>query len=250
MTHLKRLSSPFLLLAFLALWETYSRMGGISKTVLPPPSDIFYALFVYRDTLLVHTIQTVEEAVIGLFLAIVLGVGVAITLFLFPRIRDAVYPLLVLSQTIPVIALAPLLLIWFGFDLFPKVIIVVLYCFFPIAIAVSDALKAVDQNTVDLLKSMRASEWQILRFVRLPASLTAFFSGLRISTTAAIGGAIVGEYVGAYKGLGVFMQTSANSHAIVLVFAALAIVVFVSLLLLRLVTIAERLSTPWRYAEK
>src|SRR3990167_8326271 len=105
MTHLRKLSSPFLLLAFLALWETYSRMGGISKTVLPPPSDIFYALFVYRDTLLVHTIQTVEEAVIGLFLAIVLGVGVAITLFLFPRIRDAVYPLLVLSQTIPVIAL-------------------------------------------------------------------------------------------------------------------------------------------------
>ena len=136
MMHVRKLSSPLFLLAFLALWELYSRMGGISKTVLPPPSDIFHALFVYRDTLLVHTIQTVEEALIGLFLAIVLGVGVAIALFLFPRIRDAVYPLLVLSQTIPVIALAPLLLIWFGFDLFPKVIIVVLYCFFPIAIAV------------------------------------------------------------------------------------------------------------------
>src|SRR3989338_9389646 len=123
MTHLKRLSSPLLLLAFLALWELYSRLGGVPKTVLPPPSYIFHALFAYRDTLLVHTMQTVEEAVIGLFLAIVLGVGVAIALFLFPRIRDAVYPLLVLSQTIPVIALAPLLLIWFWFYIFPKVII-------------------------------------------------------------------------------------------------------------------------------
>lgn len=247
MTLTKKMSSPLLLLAaFLALWEIYSRLGGISKTVLPAPSDIFHALFVYRDVLLVHTIQTVEEALIGLFLAIVLGVGVAIALFLFPRIRDAVYPLLVLSQTIPIIALAPLLLIWFGFDLIPKVIIVVLYCFFPIAIAVTDALRTADQNTVDLLKSMRASEWQILRFVRLPASLTAFFSGLRISATYAIGGAIVGEYVGAYRGLGVFMQTSANSHAIVLVFAALAVIVFLSMALLGLVSFAERMCTPWK----
>lgn len=242
----KYVPSLLFLSAFLIVWELYSRMGGIPKTVLPPPSDIFQAIFTYRDILLVHTIQTVEEAVIGLFLAVVLGISVAVTLFLFPRVRAAVYPLLVVSQTIPIIALAPLLLIWFGFDLFPKVIIVVLYCFFPIAIAVSDALKAVDQNTVDLLKSMRASEWQILRFVRLPASLTVFFSGLRISSAYAIGGAIVGEYVGAYQGLGVFMQTSANSHAIVLVFAALAIVVLVSILLLWLVTIAERLCTPWR----
>src|SRR3989344_8620163 len=127
MINLRKLSSPILLVSFLGLWELYSRLGGIPKTVLPPPSDIFHAIFAYWDTLLVHTIQTVEEALIGLFLAIVLGVGVAIALFLFPRIRDAVYPLLVLSQTIPVIALAPLLLIWFGFDLFPKVIIVVLY---------------------------------------------------------------------------------------------------------------------------
>lgn len=238
--------SLILLAAFLTVWEGASRLGFVAKTVLPPPSDIFAAIVTYRDILVVHTIQTVAETLIGLLLAIVLGVGVAIVLFLFPRVRAAVYPLLVFSQTIPIIALAPLLLIWFGFDLLPKVIVVVLYCFFPIAIAVSDALHAVDQNAVDLLRSMRASSWQILYFVRLPSSLPAFFSGLRISATYAITGAIVGEYVGAYKGLGVFMQTSANSHAIHLVFAALVVVALLSILLLALVSILERIFTPWK----
>ena len=238
--------SVLLLSAFLLVWEAASKLGNISKTILPAPSDMFAAIITYRDILLVHTIQTLEETLIGLLLATALGVGIAILLFLFPRVRAAVYPILVLSQTIPIIALAPLLLIWFGFDLLPKVIVVVLYCFFPIAIAVTDALHAVDRNSVDLLKSMRASNWQILYFVRLPSALPAFFSGLRISATYAITGAIVGEYVGAYKGLGVFMQTSANSHITVLVFAALAIVALLSIALLAFVSILERMYTPWK----
>ena len=242
----KYIPSVLLLVASLSLWELYCRMSGVSKTILPAPSDIFQSLVTYRDILVVHTIQTLEETLVGLLLATALGVGVAILLFLSPRLRAAVYPLLVFSQTIPIIALAPLLLIWFGFDLLPKVTVVVLYCFFPIAIAVSDALHAVDQNSVDLLKSMRASNWQILYFVRLPSALPAFFSGLRISATYAITGAIVGEYVGAYKGLGVFMQTSANSHITVLVFAALAIVALLSIALLALVSFAEKLFTPWK----
>jgi ABC-type nitrate/sulfonate/bicarbonate transport system permease component len=242
--------SLLLLSAFLIVWEAASKLGNISKTVLPAPTDIFAALITYRDILLVHTLQTLAETLIGLLLATALGVGVATLLFLFPRVRAAVYPLLVLSQTIPIIALAPLLLIWFGFDLMPKVIVVVLYCFFPIAIAVVDALRAADQNAVDLLKSMRATRRQILYFVRFPSSLPAFFSGLRISATYAITGAIVGEYVGAYQGLGVFMQTSANSHAIVLVFAALAVVALLSLLLLGFVSLLERICTPWRNAHE
>src|SRR3989338_2799010 len=210
--------SLLLLSAFLFVWEAASKLGNISKTILPAPSDIFAAIITYRDILVVHTIQTLEETLIGLLLATALGVGIAI----------------------------PLFLIWFGFDLLPKVIVVVLYCFFPIAIAVTDALHAVDQNSVNLLKSMRASNWQILYSVRLPSALPAFFSGLRISATYAITGAIVGEYVGAYKGLGVFMQTSANSHITVLVFAALAIVALLSIALLAFVSILERMYTPWK----
>src|SRR3989344_6321474 len=139
--HMKKFFPSLLLLsAFLFVWEAASKLGNISKTILPAPSDIFAAIITYRDILVVHTIQTLEETLIGLLLATALGVGVAILLFLFPRARAAVYPLLVLSQTIPIIALAPLLLIWFGFDLLPKVIVVGLYCFFPIAIAVTAAV--------------------------------------------------------------------------------------------------------------
>ena len=242
----KLLPSLLLLFAFLLFWELYCRIGNISKIFLPAPSDIIRALFANIELLGMHTAQTVVEALIGISIAIILGVSLAIMIFLFPRMRAAVYPLLVLTQTIPMIALAPLLLIWFGFDLLPKVIIVVLYCFFPIAIAVTDGLSSPDENAVDLLKSMRATPAQILKYVRLPSALPMFFSGLRISVTYAITGAIVGEYVGAYRGLGVFMQTSANSHAIVLVFAALAITAAITLLLLASVSAVERIVIPWK----
>ena len=243
----KKFLPSFLLIAvLLLLWELYGRLGGISKTVLPLPSDIFSATIAHRDVLFLHAGQTLLEASVGLAAAIVIGIGVAILLFLSERIRAAVYPVLVLTQTIPMIALAPLLLLWFGFDLMPKVIIVILYCFFPIAIAVSDGLRSPDQNMVDLLRSMRATHSQIFRCVRFPAALPAFFSGLRISVTYAIGGAIVGEYVGAYRGLGVFLQTSAHSHAIALVFAALMVIIVLTLGLLGLVSVAERACMPWK----
>ncbi len=242
----KNIPSLALLSALILIWEVWCRVGEISKTILPAPSDIMSALFSYRGIIAVHTVQTLEETFVGLFFAALLGVSVAFALYLFPRARTAVYPMLVLSQTIPMIALAPLLLIWFGFDLLPKVIIVVLYCFFPISVALTDALSGAQEDHVELLKSMKASQLQILRYVRLPAALPAFFSGLRISVTYAITGAIVGEYVGAYRGLGVFMQTSANSHAIALVFAALVVVAIVTMLLLALVSTAENIFVPWK----
>ena len=242
----KILPSILLLSAFVLLWELYCRLSGISKMILPSPSAIFQALVTNWPVLLIHTVQTVEEALIGLACAIFLGVSVAMLLLLLPSIRAGVYPLLVFSQTIPVIALAPLLLIWFGFDLTPKVIIVVLYCFFPIAIALSDAFFSTDQNAIALLKSMGASEMHTLIFVHIPNAIPAFFSGLKISVTYAIAGAIVGEYVGAYRGLGVYMQTSANSHATALVFAALAVTALITMLLLGSVSIAEYVCTPWK----
>lgn len=243
---MKKITPLLILVAFVLAWELYCDVTNFPKTILPAPSDIASAIVSNAGILAMHSMQTLEEALVGLFCAIVLGLGVATLLFHFPRVRAGVYPLLVLSQTIPVIALAPLLLIWFGFDLFPKVIIVVLYCFFPITVALSDALKTTDQNIVDLLKSMRASTFQVLKFVRLPAALPAFFSGLKIAVTYAITAAIVGEFVGGYQGLGVYMQTAAHGHAIVLVFAALTVTVVLTLVLLWLVFILERLLTPWQ----
>jgi len=244
---INRFFPPLLILtAFIAVWQFYAQFGNISNTVLPAPSDIAQALIANWQLLAMHGAQTVSEALVGLFFATILGVGVAMLLFSFPRVRAGVNPLLVLSQTIPIIALAPLFLIWFGFEMLPKVLIVILYCFFPITIATFDALRAADEDLVDLLKSMRASSWQILRYVRLPSALPSFFSGLKIATTYSIAGAIVGEFVGAYQGLGIFMLTSANSHAIVLVFAALVVTVLITVALLAGVSVAERLLTPWK----
>ena len=243
--------SPALLvvLSLLVIWEVYARSGLISASVLPAPTAIWQTLLTQRTTIWSHTLQTLVEALIGLGIAIILGVASGVVIFLSSRLRKILYPLLVISQTIPLIALAPLLLIWFGFDILPKVIIVVLYCFYPICIAVSDGLAATDEQLIDLMKSLKASRWQTLRYVQLPAALPAFFSGLKISTTYAVTGAIVGEYVGAYKGLGIYMQSAAHADAIDVVFASILVIVVISLSLLCGVILLETWCLPWRHRD-
>src|SRR5215469_9045849 len=239
-----------LAITLLACWELYVRLGQVSSTVLPTPTDIVRALIDNWDVISGHTLQTLLETILGMAAATILGLLLAVMLDVSPWVRRAIYPLLVTSQTIPMIALAPLLLIWFGFDLGPKVIVVTLYCFFPIAVACADGLAGAEPELLKLLRSMRASRWQILWLVRLPGAMPAFFSGLRIAATYSVTGAIFGEYVGAYQGLGIYMQTSANSHAIVLVFAAILVTAFLSLLLFGLVSVIERIALPWYHGTR
>ena len=234
-----------LVIALLAFWELYVRSGQISPVVLPTPTGIVQALIDNWDVISVHTLQTLLETVLGMSAATLLGLLLAVMLDVSLWTRRAIYPLLVTSQTIPMIALAPLLLIWFGFDLGPKVLVVTLYCFFPIAVACADGLASADPELMKLLRSMRASRWQMLWLVRLPGAMPSFFSGLRIAATYSVTGAIFGEYVGAYQGLGIYMQTSANSHAIILVFAAILVTAVLSLLLFGLVSLIERIALPW-----
>jgi ABC-type nitrate/sulfonate/bicarbonate transport system permease component len=231
--------------SLLAFWELYVRAGQISSQVLPSPIAIIQALIDHWDIIAVNTLQTLLETVLGMAAAVVFGLLLAIMLEISQWSRRAIYPLLVTSQTIPIIALAPLLLIWFGIDLGPKVFVVALYCFFPIAVACADGLGDAEPEMINLLKSMHASRWQILWLVRLPGAMPAFFSGLRIAATYGVTGAIFGEYVGAYQGLGIYMQLSVNSHAIVLVFAAILVIAVLSLLLFGLVSLIERIALPW-----
>ena len=240
---------PAFVLAFalLALWELVVRAGKVSVELLPAPTAIVQALADNWDVISVHTMQTLLETVLGLALATLLGVLIAVLLDVSPAMRRAIYPLLVTSQTIPMIALAPLLLIWFGFDLGPKLIVVTLYCFFPIAVACADGLLGTDPDILRLMRSMKASHWQILWFVRLPGAMPSFFSGLRIAATYSVTGAIFGEYVGAYQGLGIFMQTSFNSHSVILVFAAILVTAVLSLVLFGFVSLIERIALPWYY---
>ena len=167
-----------------------------------------------------------------------------------PWLRRARYPLLVTSQTIPILALAPLLIIWFGFGMTPKVIIVALFCFFPIAINTADGLSSADPELLSLLRAMGASRGQIWRKVRLPASLPYFFSGLRIAAAYCIVGAIIGEWVGGNLGLGIYMLRSSNAFKTEQVFAAIVVSSLLSLALFGLVYLAERLLLPWYLTNK
>ncbi len=249
---LKNLASFGPAVLFLAglciLWEVLAHFFQVSERVLPAPSAIANALLIHWSEILPHLMQTVWEVMFGLTIATVLGVGIALFLDRSDFVRKTVYPLLITSQTIPLIALAPLLLLWFGFGIFPKVIMVTLYCFFPIAIATVGGLAQTERDLLQLLLSMDATYWQTLRYVRIPSALPSFFSGLKIAATYSVSGAIVGEYVGAYQGLGIYMQTMAHSYATVLVFAAIAVTVILSLFLFGLVVLLERLFLPWQKA--
>ena len=234
-----------LTLALLALWELYVRAGHVSVQVLPSPIAIIQALINNWSVIYDNTLQTLLETVLGLAIAAILGLLLAITLDISSWMRRAIYPLLITSQTIPIIALAPLLLIWIGYDIRPKLIVVTLYCFFPIAVATIDGLASAEPELIKLLHSMRATRWQILHLVRLPGAMPAFFSGLRIAAAYSVIGAIFGEYVGAEKGLGIYMQKAANSFATINVFAAILVTTILSLLLFGLVSLIERIALPW-----
>lgn len=243
---MKKYRSSFLLIIFLLVfWEFYVRSGFINLRILPPPSHIFEALYSHWNNLLPHVLQTLLETIIGFLIATILGFVTAILLDISPKINKTIYPLLIISQTIPIIALAPLLLLWFGFGILPKIIIVVLYCFFPIAIAGADGLTHSKKQFMKLLISMDASHFQGLFLVRLPSSLPSFFSGLKIAATYSVAGAIVGEFVGAYQGLGVYMQQAANSYSIALVFASIFVIIILSFLILFGVKIIEKRVIPF-----
>ncbi len=234
-----------LTVALLALWELYVLGSQLSVQVLPSPIAIVQALFANWSVIYDNTLPTLLETVLGLTIAAILGLLLAIALDSSSWVRRAVYPLLITSQTIPIIALAPLLLIWIGYDIRPKLIIVTLYCFFPIAVATVDGMASAQPELLKLLYSMRATRWQILRLVRLPGAMPAFFSGLRIAAAYSVVGAIFGEYVGAEKGLGIYMQKAANSFATIDVFAAILVTTLLSLLLFGLVSIMEHIALPW-----
>ena len=226
-------------------WELIVRAGAVDAHILPTPTSIMQALLDNWDVLLGHTLQTMVETVLGLCIATFFGLACALLLDISLWARRAVYPLLITSQTIPMVALAPLLVIWFGFGTSPKIIVVTLYCFFPIAVACADGLLATDPDLVRLMQSMKATRWQTLLLVRLPGALPSFFSGLRIAATYSVTGAIVGEYVAASQGLGLYMKTSMSANAIILVFAAIVITAVLSLLLFGLVSLLEHIALPW-----
>ncbi len=232
----------------IVVWAAIAATSGLSAFILPSPARVLQAAWRTRDLLGTAIGMTMLETIIGLIIALVLAVALAAAMDLSPFLRRALYPLLVASQTVQILAIAPLLIIWFGFGLTPKVIVVVLVCFFPMAVSMADGLRAADPDLIALLRAMNATRGQIWRIVRLPAALPSFFSGLRVAVTYSVVGATIGEWVGGSTGLGLYMLRSKNALATDQVFVGIVITTLLSMGLFALVYLIERLALPWYYS--
>ena len=242
----RRLGPPLALAGLLLLgWEAYARASGISPFVLPAPSQVLGALWDFRVEAIRHAIPTLVETAVGFSASIAGAIAVAVALDRIDWARRAVEPLLVGSQTIPIIAVAPLVVVWFGFGLLPKVLIVVLVTFFPITIALLDGFASTPPDATELMRSLGAGAGQTFRKVRWPSGLPGLFTGLRISATYAVVAAVIGEYVGATEGLGIWMQLSQRSFRTDLVFAAIVLTAVLSIALYAAVVAMERATIPW-----
>jgi ABC-type nitrate/sulfonate/bicarbonate transport system permease component len=239
-----------LILSLLTVWQLGTSLAQIPKWLLPSPLQILEAGIEARGLLGPHTWQTLKETWLGLGLALVVGLGLALVVDSSSLLRRTIYPLLVTSQTVPILALAPLLIIWFGYGIVPKVIVVALVCFFPIVVSTADGLRVADPDLIALLRAMGASGRQIFLKVRVPGALPSFFSGLKIAITYSVVGAVIGEWVGASQGLGIFMIRSSKNFLTDRVFAAIAVTSLLSIVMFGVVMLLERSLLPWYFARR
>jgi ABC-type nitrate/sulfonate/bicarbonate transport system permease component len=235
------------ILGALLIWHGAVIVGSLPAFILPTPLDVIATGWEQRARLGQAILDTMIGTAIGLSISILLGIAFAALMDLSGFLRRAFYPILVASQTIQILAIAPLLIIWFDFGLTPKIITIVLICFFPMAVATTDGLASSDPDQVALLKVMGASRWQTWRMVRLPSALPSFFSGLKLAVTYSVVGATIGEWVGGSEGLGLYLLRSKNALATDQVFAAMLITTLLSIGLFLLVTLAERIAMPWYF---
>jgi ABC-type nitrate/sulfonate/bicarbonate transport system permease component len=236
------------LAAVIAVWQLTTTLAAVDPTVLPGPWRVVASTWDDRVNIWPAILTTTEEVLLGLVLAIVVAFVVGIAIDRSRVVRGSVYPLVVASQTVPIIALAPLVLIWFGFGISPKVVLVALFSFFPITVGLVGGLASVDPDAVNLVRTMRATNLQILVRVRLPAALPQMFTGLRISVTYAFTSAIVAEFVGATQGLAVYMNAARTAAPIRtdLVFGATLVTALLTIALFVVVGLLQRLAMPWR----
>ncbi len=240
------LPAVVMLMSIVALWELVCLTAKIPEYVLPAPSLIFIALWENIFLLLDHTKITLIAVLGGLALAILVAFILAMAMDRWKPLKQALYPVLVISQAVPIIALAPLMLIWFGVGLLPKVLIVALVCFFPLAVNLVEGFSQVDPEAIDLMQTMHADRWMIMRSVQLPFAMPYFFSGLKIAATYSVLGAIIGEWLGARAGLGIYMLRTMHSYRLSHLLAAIIVVIILSLIMFKLAELAGWLAMPWK----
>ena len=229
----------------LAVWQLISGIGIVDSFLLPSPVSVVKAFIGEFPDLLGHSVITLSEAFLGLTCGILLGFVMAVLMDHFEVLYKAFYPILVLTQTVPTVAIAPLLVLWFGYEMMPKVILIVITTFFPIAVGLLNGFRSVDLDGVNLMRAMGAGRWQIFRYIKLPAAMSQFFSGLRISASYAVVGAVISEWLGGFSGLGVYMTRVRKAFAFDKMFAVIFLVSLISLLLMKAVDLIQKKCMPW-----
>jgi putative hydroxymethylpyrimidine transport system permease protein len=228
-----------------AAWQAYVRLRGVPQYVLPAPTDVARTLWDERGPLASAAAVTAREMLAGFAVAFAFGMAAAMALHASPTLRRAAYPLLVASQSVPVVAIAPILVIYLGFGLTPKLIIIALVCFFPITVGALDGFRSVDPEHVRVMRTLRASRVAIFRRVELPWALPSIFTGMRVAASYAAVAALFAEYAGADSGLGNAMREGTGQYDAPLVGAAVVVLAALALALFGAVTVAERLLAPW-----
>lgn len=239
------LSPILVLLAALMLWEVGVRVFKVPAYILPPPSQIAAVIQEKLPLLLKHGWVSTTEIVLGFLLSVVVGIPLALATCLWPAFARSVYPLLVSSQAVPKMAVAPLFIVWFGFGLMPKVLIAFLIAFFPIVINTVVGLAAIEPEKIYLARSMGLSGTATFFKIRLPNALPSIFGGLKIAITLAVVGAVVGEFVGGDAGLGYLLMSANGSMDTPLLFAGLVGLTLIGVVLFMAIEIAERFAIPW-----
>ena len=238
------------LLVLLAVWQIVCVLGIVPGYMLPSPVQVVSAFVEEFPLLMSHLRVTLTEAFIGLLCGVAVGFVVAVLMDRFEKLYKAVYPLVVLTQTIPTVAIAPLLVLWFGYEMLPKVILIVITTFFPVTVGVLTGLRSADKDTMNLLRSMGAGRMQIFRYVKLPGAMGQFFSSLRISAAYSVVGAVISEWLGGFSGLCVHMTRVKDAFAFDNMFAVIFLISIISLLLMKLVDFLQKKCMPWEDAHE
>lgn len=231
----------------LVIWQIASAVVDLPRWMLPSPTDIANEGLASWQRIQEHVLATLGLTLYGFAIGTAVGLAVAFVLHMVAPLRTALYPLMILSQNVPMIALAPLLMIWFGFGLLPKLIVITLVCFFPVAVAALNGLAQTDSTMLTYMKMAGASRRQIFTKLELPSSLPSLFAGLKISAAYSVMGAIIGEWLGTEKGLGMYMLLQKNAFRTDRVFVAIALIVMMSILIFGLIAWFERWLIRWKF---
>ena len=236
--------------ALLLMWQAVCSAGLVPAYMLPSPLKVLRAFADELPLLWQNSLITLQEAFVGLVLGVSVGFLAAVLMDAFDILYKAFYPLLIISQTIPSVAVAPLLVLWFGYEMAPKIILIVISTFFPVTVGLLDGFRSADKDAIGLLRSMGAKPWQVFCYIKFPYALPQLFSALRIAAAYSVVGAVISEWLGGFSGLGVYMTRVKKAFAFDRMFAVIFLISGISLALMALVEFAEKKCMPYRHPDR